>query len=52
MYLHTCRGFKSTKKLGSANRKSTHYKSANTKKRLGPHIANLQSVTFMEGLQI
>jgi hypothetical protein len=40
------------KKLGSANRKSTNYKFANYKKRLGLQIANPQSASFAEGLQI
>jgi hypothetical protein len=51
-YLLTCWGSESAKKLGSANKKSTNYKSAKHKKRLGPQIANPKSATFAGGLQI
>ncbi len=41
-----CRSFKSAKKLGSANRKSTNYTSANHKKDWVRKIANPLSATF------
>ncbi len=52
MYLQTCGFFKSAKKLGSANCKSTIDKSVNHKKTLGLKIANLQNAAFAGGPQI
>ncbi len=45
------RSCKSTKKLGSADRKSTNYNFANHKRRLGPQITNPQGATFAKSPQ-
>jgi hypothetical protein len=52
MYLQTCGCFKSAKKLGSANCKSTSDKSVNHKKIFGLQIAHLQNAAFAGGPQI
>ncbi len=46
MYLLTCGGFKSAKRLGSANCKSANYKSAQSQKYWVRKIAKRRSATF------
>jgi hypothetical protein len=46
MYLLTCRSFKSQEKLGSANRKSTNYKSAHHKKDWDCHLKSKNGHIF------
>ncbi len=48
VYLRTCGSFKSAKKLGSANRKSTSYESANHKKDWVRKLQMRKSPTFAE----